>query len=211
LTSTSNQLPWWIFRGSPESEAQERRHHPLRTEDEKTIQDFLNGEPGAVARIGSWILTASQSFRARLGSEWEDVRQDVLVELTRLFREGSFRGHSALSSYIWSVTNHACIKRLRRIQRWTSDGEEILIHHPDSRQSVHESLSARDRMQSIHNIALRMSADCRTLWARIAAGQSYREMSAALGIAEGALRVRILRCRQKAQRLRDEQEGGESR
>ena len=35
-------------------------------------------------------------------------------------------------------------------------------------------------------------------WKMIVIGHSYREMSQRLGVAEGTLRVRVLRCREKA-------------
>jgi DNA-directed RNA polymerase specialized sigma24 family protein len=38
----------------------------------------------------------------------------------------------------------------------------------------------------------------------VLAGFSYREMSSRTGIAEGALRVRVLRCRKRAVELREE-------
>ena len=50
----------------------------------------------------------------------------------------------------------------------------------------------------------RMSEDCRRLWSMVLAGLSYREMSRRTGIAEGALRVRVLRCRKRAVELREE-------
>jgi RNA polymerase sigma factor (sigma-70 family) len=50
----------------------------------------------------------------------------------------------------------------------------------------------------------RVPADCRELWRMIHAGLSYREMSTRLGVAEGTLRVRVLRCREKAVAVRAE-------
>ena len=43
-----------------------------------------------------------------------------------------------------------------------------------------------------------MSRECRDLWGLILAGLSYREIGTRLGVTEGALRVRALRCRQRA-------------
>ena len=44
----------------------------------------------------------------------------------------------------------------------------------------------------------RVPQDCRELWRMIVAGLSYREMSLRMSVAEGTLRVRVLRCREKA-------------
>jgi hypothetical protein len=48
----------------------------------------------------------------------------------------------------------------------------------------------------------KVSQDCKDLWRMLVAGMSYREMSEQLGVAEGTLRVRVLRCREKAAALR---------
>ncbi|MCG8458319.1 MAG: hypothetical protein MI919_18740, partial [Holophagales bacterium] len=48
-----------------------------------------------------------------------------------------------------------------------------------------------------------LPAYCRKLWRMIIDGRSYREMSGALGVAEGTLRVRVRRCRERALRRRD--------
>ncbi|HSG41131.1 MAG TPA: hypothetical protein VLE27_15945, partial [Thermoanaerobaculia bacterium] len=46
--------------------------------------------------------------------------------------------------------------------------------------------------------------DCQEMWRMIVAGLSYREMSLRLNVAEGTLRVRVLRCRERATTVRDE-------
>ena len=44
----------------------------------------------------------------------------------------------------------------------------------------------------------RASQECRELWRMLVLGLSYREMSLRLQVAEGTLRVRVLRCRERA-------------
>lgn len=48
------------------------------------------------------------------------------------------------------------------------------------------------------------------MWRMILAGYSYKEMSLRMNVAEGTLRVRVLRCREKAATLRSELLGGVS-
>ena len=48
-------------------------------------------------------------------------------------------------------------------------------------------------------------------WRLIAMGHSYREMSQRMGVAEGTLRVRVLRCREKAVAVRRELGGAPAR
>jgi DNA-directed RNA polymerase specialized sigma24 family protein len=47
------------------------------------------------------------------------------------------------------------------------------------------------------------SDECRRLWLMILDGMSYQQMSQRLGASEGALRVKVLRCRKRAIAVRD--------
>src|SRR5262249_39698947 len=87
------------------------------TEDHEIIARFLRRETSAVKVIEDWIARAASSFRQRLGSHWEDLLQEVSLEITRLLERGSFRGESKLKTYIWRVTCHACLKQLRAQSR----------------------------------------------------------------------------------------------
>ncbi|MBL8210160.1 MAG: sigma-70 family RNA polymerase sigma factor [Bryobacterales bacterium] len=175
----------------------------MQPEDEQLIRGFLAGEPAVVARIERWVTAAGRSFRPRLESHWEDVRQEVMAELTRLFREQRFRGESALVSYVWRISNHACIRQLRRQQRWSTGGQEMLEERRDPAQTVAERMLERDRMTALERVVSELGEECRKLLRRILAGESYEAMSEALGLAAGTLRVRVLRCRRKAMELRE--------
>ncbi|MBL8173705.1 MAG: sigma-70 family RNA polymerase sigma factor [Bryobacterales bacterium] len=179
----------------------------MPADDRKLIAGFLTGEPGAVAQMERWVAAAAKPYRARLGGEWEDLRQDVMLELTRLFSEGRFRGESAVVSYVWRVANNACLKRIRSLSRWAPDVTELLQRTKDGRRTADERLVEESRMESIRRLVERMPAECIALWRRILAGQSYPSMAAELSIAEGTLRVRVLRCRQKAMEMREQEEG----
>lgn len=179
-------------------------------DDRKLIGGFLLGEPAAVMQVERWVTAAAKAFRRRLGSEWDDVRQDILMELTRLFSEGRFRGESAAVSYVWRITNHACLKRIRQASRWASDVTELLNRAKDERKTAADHLLEQDRLESIRRIVLQMPPECIELWRRILEGQSYQVISAALGLAEGTLRVRVLRCRQKAAAARETERDSQS-
>ena len=86
--------------------------------DEAIISGFLAGDSAAVARVDNWLERAASSFRRRLREQWDDVLQDVRLEVTRLLQDGKFRGESSLKTYLWRVTSHTCLDRLRAGQRW---------------------------------------------------------------------------------------------
>lgn len=178
----------------------------MRAEDAVLVERYLSGEEEAVTTLEGWIHRAAQPYRRRLSEVWDDVLQDVRLEITRLLRKQSFRGESALKTYLWRVVSHTCLDRIRARTRWRwaeIDGME---------EWEAESLLADDggghlepeSKDLLLRVLEQMSEDCRRLWSMILAGLSYREMSRRTHVAEGALRVRVLRCRKRALDLREE-------
>lgn len=174
------------------------------TEDQEMAARFLRGEPDAVGTVDVWISRAAWPYQRRLVNRWDDVLQDIRLEITRLLSQGKFRGESSLRTYLWRVVSHTCLDQIRAEgkRQWTDleeleqgTGDGMLI---DPAPARHED---RDLLQRVLE---KVSADCRDMWRMIVAGLSYRDMSVRLGIAEGTLRVRALRCREKAIALRAE-------
>jgi RNA polymerase sigma factor (sigma-70 family) len=172
--------------------------------DEAIIERFLAGEPAAVAEVDGWLARAASSYRRRLGEQFEDAMQDVRLEVTRLLQEGRFRGDSSLKTYLWRVTAHTCLDRLRSGRRWSFveyDGDSLDAADPTA-SSLPRGWSAECDL--LLRVLARMEEECRRLWSMLIEGHSYREMSDETGVSEGALRVRVLRCRRRAQEVREE-------
>lgn len=174
--------------------------------DAAIIDRFLAGEPAAVAEVDGWLGRAASSYRRRLGEQFDDVLQDVRLEVTRLLQQGRFRGDSSLKTYLWRVTAHTCLDRLRSGSRWSFveyDGESAQAADPAATSSRLPRPWNADRDLLLRVLA-RMDEECRRLWSMLVEGLSYREMSDDTGVSEGALRVRVLRCRRRAQEVRDD-------
>jgi RNA polymerase sigma factor (sigma-70 family) len=173
----------------------------MRAEDTTLMTGFLQGAGPSVQAVEGWVRASASAFRGRLGSEWEDCIQDCLLEATRIFRDGKFRGDSSLKTYLWRVTSNLCISRLRRRHRAAHDVLREMDLASGEASPLQETLR-----QDFGRIALevwrRASEDCRHLWSMILDGSSYREMSESTGVSPGALRVRVLRCRRTAWELR---------
>lgn len=177
----------------------------MRNEEAVLIAGFLEGAPQAVSEIDGWIQQAAWPFRQRLSEHWEDLLQDVRLEVTRLLSEEKFRGESALKTYLWRVTANACIDRVRaqRKVRW-EDVEAVDQWGDAPREKAREAAERRHARDLALRVLAEMPEECRQLWRLLFEGLSYRQMSARLGVSEGALRVRVLRCRRRAVALRDE-------
>jgi RNA polymerase sigma factor (sigma-70 family) len=126
------------------------------------------------------------------------------LEVTRLLGQGKFRGESSLRTYLWRVVSHTCLDQLRAQSKWKWADLETLDQGEDPSAAAHVPISNREDRDLLARVLGRVSQDCREMWRMILAGLSYREMSLRLNVAEGTLRVRVLRCREKAGALRRE-------
>ena len=175
----------------------------MATEDQDMVARFLRGELDAVGTVDGWISRAAWPYQRRLSNRWDDVLQDVRLEITRLLGQGKFRGESSLRTYLWRVVNHTCLDQIRSEgkRQWT-DLEEVEkgisgpLPDPEPARQEDRDLLLR--------VLERVSRDCREMWKMILAGLKYRDISLRLDVAEGTLRVRALRCREKAIALRAE-------
>jgi RNA polymerase sigma factor (sigma-70 family) len=174
--------------------------------DQEVVSRYLQGDAEAVDTVDSWISRAAWPYQRRLSSRWEDVLQDVRLEVTRLLGQGKFRGESSLRTYLWQVVSHTCLDQLRAQGRWQWTELEALDEAGGT--PAPPATGGHEDRDLVQRVLGRASGDCREMWRLIAMGHSYREMSQRLGVAEGTLRVRVLRCREKAVALRRELLGG---
>jgi RNA polymerase sigma-70 factor (ECF subfamily) len=177
----------------------------MRPEDAQLVDRYLAGQGDAYAVVEDWIGRAARPFRRRLGDRWEDVLQDVRLEVTRLLQERTFRGDSALKTYLWRVVCHTCLDRLRAQARWQwTEIDALPDWEAEALLSDPEPGLGQESKDLLLRVVERVPGECRKLWSMVLAGLSYREMSDRTGVAEGTLRVRVLRCRKRAIELRAE-------
>ena len=172
--------------------------------DGDLVEGYLRGDPRVTSEIDGWIEGAARPFYRKLGHQWDDILQEIRLEILELLRAGKFRGDSSLKSYLWRVVGHSCLDRVRSLKRWTlvsmDDSEEVRDFVDGRRQP--EGLPA-ESADLLLRVLEKTTEECRRLWRMIVAGYSYREIGAEIGASEGALRVRALRCRKEALRIRE--------
>jgi len=182
----------------------------MAMDDREVVARFLRGEAEAVGTVDSWISRAAWPYQRRLADHWDDVLQDVRLEVTRLLADGKFRGESSLRTYLWRVVSHTCLDQLRAQSKWKWAELDALDQGEGPAGVVQAQDSSPEQRDLLFRVLERVSQECRQLWRLIVAGFSYREMSLRLKVAEGTLRVRVLRCREKATTMRREILGGGS-
>ena len=173
-------------------------------DDREVVARFLKGETDAVGTVNGWISRAAWPYQRRLADRWDDVLQDVRLEVTRLFGQGKFRGESSLRTYLWRVVSHTCLDQIRSQSKWHWTDLEAVDRGDGLTLPPPGVASTREDRDLLLRVLDRVPQDCRELWRMIVAGLSYREMGLRMSVAEGTLRVRVLRCREKAVALRRE-------
>jgi RNA polymerase sigma factor (sigma-70 family) len=171
-------------------------------DDARLIALLLAGDSAGITRVRAWVAAALTRYRGRLGADVEDLEQEVLLDLMEALAAGRFRRQSRLETYVFSFARFKCVDRLRALGRRDMveiDDEALTFDAP----SALEELAQRETAELAARIVEALPAPCRELWEMIADGMSYREMSGATGLSEGAIRVRVHRCRQRAIELRE--------
>ncbi|HKV07638.1 MAG TPA: sigma-70 family RNA polymerase sigma factor [Thermoanaerobaculia bacterium] len=180
----------------------------MAADDQEMVARFLRGEADAVGTVDGWISRAAWPYQRRLADRWDDVLQDVRLEVTRLLGQGKFRGESSLRTYLWRVVSHTCLDQIRSQSKWQWTDLEAVDHGNGPTLPPPSLASAREEKDLLLRVLERVPQECRELWRMITAGLSYKEMSLRTDVAEGTLRVRVLRCREKAVAVRQELLGG---
>ena len=175
---------------------------PPAPADERLVAGILSGEEGALSQVRRWVRGAIGPYRFRLAADIEDIEQEILIDLLRALAAGRFEGRSLLATYVRRMVHHKCLNRLRsrRGRQWVDCSEVELV---DPEPTPFERERRRGEFELGLRVLAGMPEPCRELWRMIHRGLSYEAMSERLGVAAGTLRVRVLRCREKALALRD--------
>lgn len=169
-------------------------------DDAAQIEDFLAGSPAAFEQVRRWIRGAVSSYRAKLAGEIEDVESEILLSLTESLRAGRFEGRSSFATYVRRSVHYRCLNRLRdRRRRPYAPLDPEAFEAPEPGPERESAL--RQEVRVALRVVAGMSQACRELWGMLYRGLDYRAMSERLGVSPGTLRVRVLRCRQRATKL----------
>jgi RNA polymerase sigma factor (sigma-70 family) len=175
--------------------------------DERLVARILLGDDEALAEVRRWVRGAVSPYRFKLAAEIEDLEQEVLLELLEALRAGRFEGRSLLATYVRRMVHHKSLNRLRarRGRQWVDcDAVELVDPEP----TPFDLSRRRGDLELGLRVLASMPESCRELWTMIHRGLGYEAMGERLGVAAGTLRVRVLRCREKALALRAEMAGG---
>ena len=170
--------------------------------DPEVIQGFLEGNARCLTQIDVWIGEVLRHPGLRLGNDREDVAQQVRRKLLTALRDGRFQGTASLRTYVWRAAQHTAVDHLRhrRTQPLPLSIDDVAEPN-DPAVSPETAFLQRERRALFALVLERLDEACRELFHLIVFDElSYAEIARRLRSTEGAIKVRALRCREKAVR-----------
>ena len=86
---------------------------------EKSLAPRIKGPAPEEILLKYWpqISYRVKNSIGRLTPDWEDVGSEILVGVIEAIRKGTFRGESALGTFIYSITTHKIVDHIRQKKR----------------------------------------------------------------------------------------------
>jgi RNA polymerase sigma-70 factor (ECF subfamily) len=138
--------------------------------------------------------------------EAEDVAQEVFLRVDRGL-EG-FRGESSIGTWIYRIARNAALDRLRSRPAWLENASRLRTHGseddptdvisqlPDERASLERYLIGKEMSECIRGrVDTLPESYRRVLVLSELVGRTNAEIASALGVSEGAVKIRLHRAR----------------
>lgn len=163
----------------------------LRGEDKALIKAFLRGDAAANRVIDGWIDSVLKSHLAPPRPYRDDVRQEVKVRLLQSLRTSRFRGNSSLRTFVHHIAVNVSVDFLRRRAGRARAGEPLWWKRVER-----DAESAYASAELVKLMLSRLPPGDRLLmWLVLGERYTYAEVARQLGKTEGAVRVKVHRCR----------------
>lgn len=159
--------------------------------DRHLANQIAAGEPGAfttfVDAYGPRLHRLVRRYTAN-EADAEDLTQEIFVDLYRSI--GSFRGNSALATWVTQVTLNHCRKHAGRTRSMTVPFDDALteaeehgpVHHAARRELSDRVYAALDGLSPDHREVVILHE---------LQEMTYRECAAVLGVPEGTVKSRL--------------------
>ena len=164
-------------------------------DDRRLVTDLLAGQAEAIARLDAWVQVVLHTEFQGLRDEWEDLRQEIHLRVFRNLRGGRFHGRSELRTYVHRIAKNTGIDLWRKLsaRREQSAGR---VDFPAEKPSIRQEGADMISRDMLGKVLSGLSTEDRRLLELVHGDHlSYAEIARMLGVAEGAIKSRVFRCR----------------
>jgi RNA polymerase sigma-70 factor (ECF subfamily) len=177
---------------------------PGRLEDMALVERCRKGDLGAFEELYRQHAGRLYSVACRMvgnSSDAEDLLQEIFLAAHR--KLDSFRGDSALGTWLYRLATNLCLDYLRSKAARTSQLTSVLDDEPKLADSSSRSLAERTLTRMDLERALQQLPEgCRAAFVlHDIEGLEHREVADALGIAEGTSKSQVHKARLRLRSL----------
>jgi len=170
--------------------------------DRELIDGFLKGDNQHYKAIHEWIALVIRSRSWVPGISEDDLASDTIYKLLTNFRDRQFRFESSLKTYVQKITRFTIIDAVRRNRRTHHGGQDLVDTAPDP-DSFLDAFQDDEELALYQRIVSLIGPECRSMWQLIFHNElPYAEIAKSLHISVGAVKTRVLRCKEKAIEIR---------
>ena len=173
-------------------------------EDSRIVQLYWDRDqeaiPATSEKYGSYCGSIARNI---LGSREDaaDVTQEVFWKAWRALP--SFRKESSFSTWLYRLTDNACLDLLRREKKRrgdtsleTDEGLSLAQQLPHPAPSPQDHVEAQERQAALEQGLAQLSEEHRRILVlREISGLSYQEIGSILGLSDGTVKSRLARAR----------------
>jgi RNA polymerase sigma-70 factor, ECF subfamily len=164
----------------------------LRASDADLIERCRRNEPGAFEQLYRDHVSRVYNLTCRLSgsvADGEDLAQEVFVQIFR--KLDSFKGESALGTWIYRLATNLCLDHLRRRTTW-----QRTEPFDDTAPPVRTTPPLRAERVDLERAIARLSPGYRAAFVlHDVEGFSHAEIAELSGLAEGTIRAQLHRAR----------------
>ena len=183
----------------------------METDEKKLIERAYGGDPSAFNRLMAQHENRMYAVALRMCANREDAQDCAQEAMVRIYRAmGSFKGQSALATWIYRITMNTCLDELRRRKARKVTSLDSLVDNgwsPTDTGDTPEEHGLRVEKQNALNQAIQsLPDDMRAaIILRDVKGYSYDEIASILDANVGTIKSRISRGREKLREILSKQ------
>lgn len=164
---------------------------------DRYLADFMKGDPAAVRTVAGWARSVI-THRVWEFENTEDIVQATLLALLENLKEGKFKGGN-LRAYVRRIAKNKSISSYRKMK---TRGVRVQLDESEYLYLTRCGGGEAEKTALVSRILDSLEEKCRAIiLLAYVQGYSRREISSALGISEGAARVRLFRCVESARSM----------
>jgi RNA polymerase sigma factor (sigma-70 family) len=167
--------------------------------DVDLLRRFFAGDTVATRRVEHWAReVVFFRYQHALGAEAEDIVQDTLIGLVREAGRPDFALRHGLRSLVRHIATARCIDYMRRRRPSVEVAENTLV---EDAGPLEELIAAEEIELLFAALGQLKEPERALLREHYAENLTSVEMAARRGLADSTIRVELMNCRQKLQRI----------